>query len=125
MHSDEVWNNYELVLDDCLARLRTGNKKVDERDVRTIFEPVFMQIAKATGDDARQRTLVNKRLGDWQPADITDASLRTFVSRIVEAGTPPVPAFDMEEARRKMAEIERELAAPRNPERPLVGGAWA
>ena len=108
MSMDEIWNLYELVLLDDIARLRSRNRRVDARDVKTIFEPVLLQIAKAAGGYARQRTLVHNRLGDWLPADVTEQSLRTFVSRIVEAAAPP---FDLAAMRARQRELERELSA--------------
>ncbi len=109
---------FDPVISDCLARLRSRNRKVDSRDVQTIFTPVFMAIAKATGNEARQRTLVRQWTGTTAPGQVTEDSLRTFVSRLVEAGQPP---FDLEAMRRKQAALEAELAAPiRATERPNV-----
>ena len=108
MSMDEIWNLYELVLADCLTRLRKRNRRVDARDVHTIFEPVLLQIARAAGGYTRQRTLVHNRLGDWAPDQVTEQSLKTFVSRIVEAAAPP---FDLAAMRARQRELERELSA--------------
>jgi len=108
MNADELWQMFELVINDCLARLRSRNRKVDATDVSSIFKPVLMSMARATGNHVKQRTLIHTRLGDWAPADVTEQSLRTFVSRIVDAAIPP---FDRAGMLARQRELERELSA--------------
>jgi hypothetical protein len=110
MTAAELWILFEPVLLDDIARLRARTRRVTTDDVRTIFNPVLMAIAKAAGGLTVQRTLVRSRLVDWEPEKVSEASLRTFVSRLVEAGAPPAPTVDFDALRRRSRELLLECA---------------
>jgi hypothetical protein len=114
----KVLEIFEPMLTDCLARLRSRNRKVDAKDVRVIFLPVLRSIARLVGGD--KKNLVNNRLSDWEPADVNERSLQTFIGRIVEAATPSVAPAELAEMRRKVQQLNEELSRPVDVQRPPV-----
>lgn len=102
---------FEPVLTDALGRLQKRTK-ADAADVQRIFAPVFESITRALDG---KHEVAAAQLGAWGPADVTADGLRALVREIAESAMPPV---DLEAILRKQRELEEEMAAVPNVERP-------
>ena len=117
MDANTILKIFEPMLTDGLTRLRSRNRKVDNRDVVTIFGPIVQSIARAAGGNPGDA--VAGLADTWEPADTNMGRLEGLVRAIVKAAAPPI---DFEAMRRKQEELEAELAAPmRSLDRPNVG----
>lgn len=101
---------FEPILTDALGRLQKRHKAT-AADTYRIFTPVFAAIARAAGTPKTIDLALD-------PSAVTEESLRALVREVF---TPVVSAEDLVMMRRKTADLERELAQVRHPDRPAVG----
>jgi hypothetical protein len=114
MDTNELLENFDVLLADCAGRWDKRTGKKGAADVRMICEPTIRCIARIAG--ANESAAV-ARLGALDPNTLSMEVLRALVLSIVESAVSPE---DIAYMRRRQAELEAELNAVHTRPRPPI-----